>query len=412
MSRQPRRALLSLLGSGTTALLAGCQADSPTDSPPDSETEPETAADCTAVPRPEAAWPVPRRSPARDSFVADGAEFETAPASVWEAEPAAPEDDTASPEYGQPAVAGSNVYVTNELHKGPQRPTYGHVHALDAATGDSQWASERLRSPSHPAAWQNKVVVVAETEDLTTVIVAFDRSDGTRRWTQEFTARSTGFVTAGDHLYLALEEDTDRGTLTALSNDGSVVWNREGAFADHVNEGPAVGTETVYVASRNGRLHALARDDGTTTWTHRFEHETVQQPYVTDLVATTCSVIAVVEGAIKAIVDDNAVAWEAGGDHGSLVTDGETLYSTNLADDTQDLEARDAATGEIRWTAGRQVPAFVATDTIYVYAGGDLVALDRATRTERWRVGGPVRDVAMTAERLYGINQGTLLALR
>ena len=176
--------------------------------------------------------------------------------------------------------------------------------------------------------------------------------------------------------------------------------------------GPAVGPETVYLASRDGQLYALARDDGTTTWTHRFEHETVQEPFVTDLVATTCSVIAVVEGVIKAIADDSTFAWEASGDHGSLVTDGETLYSANLADNTQDLEARDAATGEIRWTAERQVPAFVDTDTIYVYADGDLVAFDRATQTEQWRVDGPISDVAMADGTLYNITQDTLLALR
>ena len=432
MSRHPRRAFLSLLGSGTAALLAGCQTDSSTeaptdtetetetpsdtetenDSPADTETEPETAADCTAVSRPEPAWPVPRRSPAGDSYVADLAEFETAPTSVWEATPSAHEDDNASPEYGQPVVAGNAVYVTNELDKGPQRPIYGHVHALDAETGDSQWSSERLRSPSHPVVWKDMVVVVAETEELTTVIVAFDRRDGTRQWTKKFSARGKRFVTASDHLYLAVEEDTDRGTITTVSDDGSSVWSREGAFAKYVNEGPAVGTDTVYVASRNGRLHALARDDGTTTWTHQFEHETVQRPYVTDLLATTCSVIAVVEGEIKAFNDDGTMAWEASGDHGSLVTDGETLYSTNLAGNNRELQARDAATGEIRWTGGRQVPAFVATDNIYVYSEGDLVALDRATRTERWRVDGPISDVAMDAERLYSINQGTLLALQ
>ncbi len=412
MSRQPRRALLSLLGSGAASLLAGCQTDSPAETPSDTESETETAADCTAVPRPEAAWPVPRRSPARDSYVSDHDGFESAPASVWEATPSTPDDDTAAPEYGQPVVAGDVVYVTNELHKGPQVPIYGRVHALDAETGDSQWSSDRLRSPSHPVVWKDMAVVVAETEELTTVIVAFDRRDGTRRWTQEFTARRRRFVTAGDHLYLAVEEDTGRGTVTALADDGSSVWSREDAFAEHVIEDPTVGTDTVYVASRNGRLHALARDDGTTTWTHRFEHETVQRPYITDLVATTCSVVAVVEGVIKAINDDGTTAWEAGGDHGSLVTDGETLYSTDLADDERELQARDAATGEIRWTAERPVPAFVATDSIYVYSDGDLVVLDRATRTERWRVDGPIGDVATADGTLYGTTRGTLLALR
>jgi len=231
MPRDSRRALLTLLGSGTVALLAGCQTDSPTEtssqgstrsvssaeistptvSETETGTETETAtdsptqlpalADCAAVSRPEAAWPVPRRSPARDGYVADPDGFETAPAAVWEAEPSAPDDGHASPEYGQPVVAGDGLYVTKQLHRGPEHRMDGNVHALDTRTGERRWSSERLWSPSYPVAWRDLAVIVAEDENFNAMVVAFDRANGTRRWIREFVARESGFVTAGDHLY-------------------------------------------------------------------------------------------------------------------------------------------------------------------------------------------------------------------
>lgn len=154
----------------------------------------------------------------------------TAPSVTWEAEPSAHDDSHASPSYGQPVVDGDGLYLTNHLDRGPERPTYGHVHALDPGNGDRRWASERLRSPSHPVLWGNLVVVVAEDETLGAMVVAFDRTDGTRRWTREFAARDSGFVTAGDHLYLALEEDSDRGTFHTLGDDGSTVWRTRGGI--------------------------------------------------------------------------------------------------------------------------------------------------------------------------------------
>jgi len=441
MPRRSRRALLELLGAGTATLLAGCQTGSPTETPsegsipttspserptaPPSETVSGTATatetpgdiDCAAVSRPEAAWPVPRRSPARDSYVADHDGFEDAPAVAWETEPSAHGNDHASPSYGQPVVDGDGLYVTNHLDEGPELPMHGHVHALDPRSGDRRWASERLRSPSHPVLWGDLVVVVAEDDDLDARVVAFDRADGTRQWTREFAARDSGFVTAGDHLYLALEEDSDRGTVRTLADDGSTVWSREGAFADHVNEGPAVGTDTVCAVTREGRLHALDRVDGTTLWTHRFQHPIEQQPFVSDLMVTDCSTVTVVEGELKAVDDGGDLIWEIAGDHGTVVTDGETIYvGTDLDGGERELRALSAATGEVRWRIRRDVSAFgslvVAGDAVFVWFDESIRALGRADGTERWRTDRTLSDLALADGTLYGTTRGTLLALR
>lgn len=440
MPSYSRRSLLRLLGCGTAAVLAGCNTDSSTETlsgGSDPPTEPSAttaggaktatepggipdAADCTAVSRPALAWPVPRRSPARDGYVVASDGLATAPTPAWEAEPAVPDDSPASPAYGRPVIAGASLYVTKQLDRGPQRRVDGHVQALDVETGAQRWSSTRLQSPSHPVLWGDLATVVAQTESADTVVVAFDRASGTRRWTRAFTTQFSGFVPAGDHLYLALENDSHRleGTLTALAEDGSEAWSHGRVLADHVTEAPTIGADSVYVASRDGRLHARARGDGGANWTHQFEHPTAQQPYITDIVATTCSVIAVVEGAVKALDDDGTLAWEADGDHGILATDGQTLYTvTNTGPGGgREVRALDATTGAVRWRKRPpdtvRWPALLGTDTIYARSDESVVALDRTDGTVRWRTGNGLDELALVDDTLYGTRSGTLLALR
>lgn len=434
-----RRALLELVGTGTAALLAGCQTDSSTNALPEGSTPTESAretstatastiesetetttpgeADCAAVSRPEMAWPVPRRSPARDGFLAAPAGLEESPDFAWEAEPSVPEGSSASPTYGQPVIARGELFLTNYLERGPQRPKYGQVHALDAGSGDRRWASDRLRSPSHPVVWGDLVVVVAEDESFDAKVVAFDRAEGTRQWVRRFDARHSGFVSADDHLYLAMEEATDRGSIRTLAEDGSTVWRREGAFVDHVNAGPTVGSDTVYVATREGRLYALARDDGTTDWSHQFEQPTERRPYVTDLVATTCNSLTVVEGAIKALDDGGTLVWEDGGDYGQLATDGEMVYAaTNLGGGDREFRAMDVTTGEVRWTVGGSVGILgspvVVGDAVYARLEESIVALDREDGREWWRTDRPLGDLSVANGMLYGSTRNSLVALR
>lgn len=440
MPRPSRRALLEWLGTGTAALLAGCQADPATDpstepstptasstAPPTttgSETEPEPSTDptpetpeltdCAPVARPELAWPVPRRSPARDGYVTDAAGFEAAPTVEWEVEPSVPEDSHASPEYGQPVVAHGGVYLVKRLNRGPQRPMYGDVHALDADSGDRLWTSDRFRSPSHPTVWGDQVVVVAEDESLDPLVLTFDRTDGTPGWTRQFTDRDRGFVTVDDSLYLVLGESTGLQTVLALSGDGSTAWRHDRAFTDHVTVGPTVGTDRLYVATREGWLHALDRDDGGITWSSYLEHPTERRPYVTDIVATDCSVFAVAEGVIKALDSDGQLVWEAVGDHGTLATDGETLFTGMGRGDDRELQALDVTTGEVVWTVEEPIrtPPIVAGDDVYLRVDEGLLALDRTNGSERWRTDRSLGDLALASGTLYGLDRETLVALR
>lgn len=441
MPSASRRTLLELLGSGSAALLAGCQTrtqngpatersaqltsstetptatagetESVTESPPETVTQNE----CDPVSRPEAAWPVPRRSPAHDSYVADPEGFADAPSIAWEVEPIPHGDDHADPSYGHPVGGGEYLHVTNQLDKGPQRPMYGYIHTLNVERGERQWTSERFRSPSHPVVWGELAVVVAETDDLNAMVVAFDRTDGTRRWTREFAARDSGFIIAEDYLYLALQESSDRGTIHALADDGTTVWSREDALADHVTVGPIVGTDAVYAATREGRLLALARDDGTTLWDHLFQHPTERRPFVTDLVATDCVVVAVVEGAVKALDTDGAGVWDVAGDHGPLTTDGEVVYvATNLGGGESELRALSATDGDDRWTVTKSVdvfhPAIVAGDAVYVRFEDSILALNKENGTKNWQTDRVLDDLALVDGMLYGTTRDNLLAFQ
>lgn len=436
-----RRNLLGLIGSGSAALLAGCQTrtqngtatersaqptsstetptatvgetESVTESPPETVTQDE----CAPVLRPEAAWPVPRRSPAHDSYVADPERFADAPSMAWEVQPVPHGDDYAEPSYGQPVGDSAYLHVTNQLEKGPQRPVYGHIHTLTAERGERQWTSDRLRSPSHPIVWGDLAVVVAETDDLNAMVVAFDRADGTRRWTREFSARDSGFIIGEDCLYLALEESSERGTIRALADDGTTIWSREGAFADHVTVGPIVGTDAVYAATREGRLLALARDDGTTLWEHLFQHPTERQPFVTDLVATDCVVVAVVEGTVEALDTDGDRLWEVAGDHGPVTTDGKMVYvATRLGEGESELRALSATDGDDHWTVTKSVdvfhPAVVAGDAVYVRFEDSILAVNKEDGTENWQTDRVLDELALVDGTLYGTTQGNLLAFQ
>ena len=437
MPPRSRRSLLALLGAATATAVAGCRTaapsetdtrgTSPTGSP--SPTDAETAADtesptgspgwsgCGPAPRPDAAWPVGRRSPARDGYVVDPQGFDEAPTTAWEAEPSAPADSHASPRYGRPVVAGGRVYLLNLLDRGPQISLYGRVHALDAGTGERGWASERFRSPEPPVIRGDLAVVLAENDSLEARLHAFDRTDGSRRWTREFAPRADALVGAGEHLYLVLGEGTGPRAVHAFADDGTTVWSRADAFDGPLTRGPVVGPGHVYAATNDGRLHALARDDGTAAWTHRFERPAEERPYVTDVVATDCAVFAVVEGAVHALDDSGTPVWYVAGDHGPLATDGETVYAVADSDSGQrEVRALNARTGEVRWSVRRLLathrPPVVVGDTLLVGSDGAVVALDRGDGTERWRMDRSLGDLALADGTLYGTDRGALVALR
>jgi outer membrane protein assembly factor BamB len=294
MPPRSRRALLALLGSATAPAVAGCrttdtETQAETDSPTGSPSEPR----CDPAPRPDA-WPVGRRSPARDGYVVAPQGFTEAPTTAWEAEPSASSDGYASPRYGRPVVAGGRVYLLNLLDRGPQRPLYGHVHALDAATGERRWASERLRSPEPPVVRGDLVAVLAENDAREARLLALDRTDGSRRWTREFASRADALVGTYDRLYLALGEGTGERAVHALDDGGTPVWDVAG---DH---GPlATDGETIYVvgASDGGRqaLRALDAGAGEPRWSVRAPDVGYQPPVVagdTLLVALGGSVVA------------------------------------------------------------------------------------------------------------------------
>lgn len=434
MIHRSRRSLLQLIGTGTVTLMAGCQTGASPGTPSRSETaagttdgtDPETEIPteanesesvCGLIPRPEATCPVPRQSPAQDGFAAEHERFETAPTVGWEAEPSTHDEENVSPNYGRPVVATSTVFLTNLLNRGPERPEYGYVHALDTDEGDRQWTSERLLSPSHPVVLDTLVIVVAETESHNTVVVAFDATDGTRRWTRKFAAHGGGFVATGNRLFLALEEESDRGTVRALAADGTTAWSREGAFPDHVTQGPVVGTDTVYVTTHDGQLFALDRTTGTTTWTHRFQHPDEKSPFVTDLVVTDCHLITVVEGMIKVLDHSGVLVWEESGDHGPTATDGETVYaSADRGDGERALRALSVSSGDTRWTVQGPVetfePPIITDDVVYVRFDESIRALDPADGTEYWQSDSHLGDLALADETLYGTTRGTLRALR
>ncbi|HET9554992.1 MAG TPA: PQQ-binding-like beta-propeller repeat protein [Anaeromyxobacteraceae bacterium] len=188
---------------------------------------------------------------------------------------------------------------------------------------------------------------------------------------------------------------TRDGWLHALDVDGKVRWEfqGQGAFAAE----PAVDGDTVYAASNDGRLYALAAGSGAERWRYDAKEQLGTRP----LVSGGTVYVASLQDTVFA-VDAKTGAWkwhhrreprEGFTIRGAAaVAAGLGLVYAGYSDGT--VAALDAATGAVRWE--RQVaPAGTYQDVdSLVLAGGKLfaaaysgavVALDAATGKPLWQ---------------------------
>ncbi|AGB14848.1 WD40-like repeat protein [Halovivax ruber XH-70] len=169
----------------------------------------------------------------------------------------------------QVAVVDGTVYVCTEA---------GSVHALDAKSGDEEWAEHGYGAKAHcPCVVDGQVVFGTETGD----IVALDRTDGSEAWTTELSGPVAGPTPAGDELYVGTTESPRVYALGAT--DGEIEWNApvDAPVVDY----PAVTDDAVYVGTENtamlqGWIHRVNRESGDVTWTR--EGSRMQSPAVAD----------------------------------------------------------------------------------------------------------------------------------
>lgn len=181
-------------------------------------------------------------------------------------------------------------------------------------------------------------------------------TDGTRRWTwytgDEVTA--TAALAADGTVYLHTATDS----LYAIAANGTRRWS----YPSSGNSSPVVGTDgTVYVASQEGRIHAIDPSSGTEKNIYALSGQTI----------------------------DASPAIDAGRNRLYLSDEEGNFVALNLLSFTTDWE--------LSGIGGTPSSPVIGTDgTIYVGAGGRLLALDPSTGSTRWTFQPPLSGTVST----------------
>ncbi|WP_225335362.1 outer membrane protein assembly factor BamB family protein [Halomicrobium urmianum] len=301
-------------------------------------------------------------------------------------EPTGPEPTVAwtyeasGPFWGSPVVAEDAVFIGG---------TDGALYALDAETGDRQWAFATDHRVEGAPAYADGTVYVGSYD---TRVYAVDAASGEERWNRALgglirgspTVRDdTVFIGVGCHnlacSWYADEADvTQDGWVYALdAASGETRWKYP--VGDEVVSTPAVDEGTVYVGASDATMYALAADTGDVEWTY----------------------------------DVNDMIWSS-----PALAFG-TLF---FADWNGRVHAVDADSGEEEWTAdplANYISGSVAVDEEGVYVGhtpynslddpqthyGKMFKFDRRTGAELWSFETTALEIGsspvVTEERLY-----------
>jgi len=151
----------------------------------------------------------------------------------------------------------------------------GEVIALDSATGDEKWRGKASSEVLAPPATNGDVVVVQSQDDK---VIGLDAATGTQRWLYDatpavLTLRGTGAPLVTDHLAIA---GLSTGKVVALdTRNGVPAWETRVAIPAGRSElervvdidgGLLLSSDTLYVASYQGRMAALDLESGRVNW--------------------------------------------------------------------------------------------------------------------------------------------------
>lgn len=471
MSPRSRRALLRAFGVAAAGLLAGCpgggeestdgpagtptnadrsspsltvdqpvetptvsmdeptatQADE-TASPTETETETETgkppsggSLDAGLGPRPDQTWPLPDRSVTNDAYAPESVAFDETPSVAWTAEATDPMETTHyDPTFTSPLVADADVYAVNELVYGPQVevPDWQYLRAYDRSDGSERWTYEfrdegegDAPTPTLPAV-RGGLVFVGTHQTLHAV----HRQDGTESWTRSFDDRLMTVHPTSEYTFVVAYD-----RLVAIDDSGATAWERE--LYDVALAAPALGERSLYVGTSGRHIHAFDPATGEERWDRRVHDPTEGEQggwAVRNVVATAGGVFANRAGGyVYAFDRSGALVWTADGNGGALATDGSRVFC-GAAEGR--IQALDVASGEVRWTRAyegtdRFEDAVLAEGVLYAAnsfgATRGVLAIDPEDGGELWRYEGDVDRLALAAETVYTVeDDGSLRALR
>ncbi|MGI5204876.1 PQQ-binding-like beta-propeller repeat protein [Spirillospora sp. CA-108201] len=262
----------------------------------------------------------------------------------------------------------------------------GVVHAVDAATGDRRWQSDRAWGAGHSMVVAGDVMYVSGYTDSSrdgdsSWVFALDVDSGRRLWEYEPRQMLTGPALSGKQLYFYGRRGGGYASTVYALNTGT--GKRAWSHATDIVWALTAADDVVYYVA-NGRkekspqLHALNAETGERLWKAPFAEDVYKRP----------ESLTVADGVLYAIGADGTLSARRPG-RGDLLwshpaelrdfSDSETpvlsggvvYYGGN--DDTQGSKGQvlavDAATGKRLWsydTSPLSSPPAVASGTVYV----------------------------------------------
>ena len=381
-----RRALLASLGAAGSAALAGCSA-------------PFGRTDCAVGDRLAGAW---RQ---------DGG----GPAHAGRGTGSGPDSNRVAWRVGlgEERTVGPLAYADGILYASGSRivdrERVGSLHALDAATGATEWTATPPGEPhGTPAITDDRILVASRPIDPESgFLTAFDHA-GEEVWREPFDTRLTAPPAVHDGVvYLGRWDGTVRAYDAA---DGTERWRRR--FADERQSGSIYDAVTVaggrlFVAvdtSREAGLYALAPDDGRTLWRGLTGTRFRSGPSVADgrvAVSTLRGRTSVVDAATGEFDWGTGLSDRWGG---TLAFGPDTA---DLADES--VYALDATDGDQRWRVDSGVRArsrpTVGDGVVFAPGRDGVVALDPADGEVRWRFRGDLTTDAVLAGEVLFVGQ-------
>ncbi|WP_252700921.1 PQQ-binding-like beta-propeller repeat protein [Natronosalvus vescus] len=194
---------------------------------------------------------------------------------------------------------------------------------------------------------------------------------------------------AGDSIYLG----SDDGRVIALAlEDGSERWSYQTGAA--VSTSPAVVDDRVYTVNADGMVYALEQENGERRWQVRLDSSVSVAPVVVDGVVY----VGTDDGTVQAIDADTGTAdWSVEPEEPTAVTSLAVANDVVVGSAAGDVRALSRADGEGRWhrslesvadQAASIVSVSIDTGTGAVIAAcerGTVVALEWDDGTSRWR---------------------------
>jgi len=321
---------------------------------------------------------------------------------VWSTALGAPVDS-------HPALAGNLVFATSRDSV---------LHALDRHTGKPRWSKALGRNTPLSYGWDQALSSpVVEAGKLYVgggdgTLYALDAATGKALWHFAGQAPVRSTPTLSGHRLLFGGSD---GVLYCLdAKSGKPLWNfrARAADLDSAKAGydvktfiasPTVAGDAVYVGSRDGRLYAVALEDGHERWNVDY-----QGPWVVSTAAVAGDLVLVgnSDGHFVEALETASGKRRWRTQVGSNVLlpvelRGDTLYAAVFGVHSYDYDADTGYFGLTgRWNA----------------QGGSVVALDVADGHLRWKqslLAGTLSGLAIDADTLYvGDEDGSLQAIR